>query len=63
MSLLQFDQPNLLPDENNENILKALSLLGIPGKPLYIDIVADEDANLAECFINVIKKLRFQKEK
>ena len=57
MTLLQFDDINPLPDNDNENILWTISALGITNKPIYVDIVPDIDAIIGECFLNVINKV------
>lgn len=57
MTLLQFNDINLLPDKENVNILRTISALGIANKPIYVDIIPDINAITGECFLNVFNKV------
>ena len=50
-------QPNFLPNKDNENIRKVISLLDIDTEPFYLDIIPDDDAEFGACFINVLNKV------
>jgi len=50
-------QPNFLPDKDNENIRKVISLLDIDTEPFYLDILPDDGAEFGACFINVLNKV------
>ncbi len=61
MTPQQFDDINLLPEKDNENILRSISALGISDKPFYIEVIPDIDAINGDCFVNVIKKVNTSK--
>jgi len=61
MTPLKFDDINFLPDQNNENILRAIAALGLKEKPIYVDITPDKDAVHGNCFLNVLKKVESTK--
>jgi len=54
----QFDEINLLPDKDNEHILRTIAALGIHEKPIYVDIRPDVTSRTGDCFENVLNKVR-----
>jgi hypothetical protein len=60
MTALQFDDFNLLPDKENEKVLRTISALGIDYKPIYVDIIPDKYAINGDCFLNVLNKVNIE---
>lgn len=58
MTSMQFDEINRLPHEDNENILRVISTLGLIDKPIYIDIIPDTNSRNGDCFLNVLDKVK-----
>jgi hypothetical protein len=56
-------KPNLLPNKDNENIRRIISMLNIKNEPFYVDVIPDPIFENGNCFPNVMGKVNEEKGK